>query len=78
MLYDLLRDNSSPGKEYKQGESASKIVHINQSNNYENVSRMRNTRDKFMAPKLGSINEDNLEQYEGTFKANEHRGYKLD
>lgn len=30
---------------------------------------MRNTRDQFMAPKLGHIDEDGGEDFEGTFKA---------
>jgi len=30
---------------------------------------MRDTRDMFMAPKMGLINEDHNEEYEGTFKA---------
>ena len=29
---------------------------------------MRNTKEQFMAPKLGHIDEDRGEDYEGTFK----------
>lgn len=30
---------------------------------------MRDTRDQFMAPRLGNIDEDRGEEFEGTFKA---------
>lgn len=29
---------------------------------------MRNTREQFMAPKLGNIDEDHGEDFDGTFK----------
>jgi hypothetical protein len=32
------------------------------------MAKMRGTREQFMAPKLGLIDEDGGEDYDGTFK----------
>jgi len=36
---------------------------------------MRETRDQFMAPSMGLINEDHGEEFDGTFK--EYRGAQI-
>ena len=38
---------------------------------------MRETRDKFMAPKMGLINEDGGEDFDATFKVNKAGGVKM-
>lgn len=40
------------------------------------MNRMRDTRDQFMVPKMGQIQEDHTEEF-GTYKANNNAAFKL-
>lgn len=65
LLFDILRSggesppekganhNNKPNNYNNQNGNGNKLVHIYQNNNADSVSRMRDTRDQFMVPKMG-------------------------
>ncbi|CDW82483.1 UNKNOWN [Stylonychia lemnae] len=71
LLFDLLKSDPKPSNQDMNRISSSqgRIPHINSKNSQQNLQMMRQTKDQFMAPKLGLINEDGGEEFEGTFKA---------
>ena len=69
LLFDLLRSNEPETKQARV--PSARIPHINQNNNYQQLQRMRDSRDQFITPKMGQIYEDGGEDYEGTYKNNQ-------
>lgn len=72
LLFDLLRSNEPEIK--KTRVPSARIPHINQNNNYQQLQRMRDSRDNHI-PKMGQIYEDGGEDYEGTYKNNQRKQY---
>eukprot|EP00347_Sterkiella_histriomuscorum_P020541 403337413 len=68
ILFDLIKSDKTQDPN-RGGSQSGKIPHLNQRNSQANMQYMRDTRDQFMAPKLGHIDEDGGEDFEGTFKA---------